>query len=131
MRKILFRGKRIDNGEWIYGYLYRASEQLNPFIMLAGKSSESYEVDPDTVGQYTGLKDINGTKILEGDIVSIETANISVECDGYFVIKYEIETARFVCEGNGLIVDFDNVWSYCEVAVEGNVYDNPELFEEE
>ena len=84
------------------------------------------QVGPETVGQFTGLTDKNNTKIFEGDILAVETSNISVECDGYFVVKYDTETARFICEGDGLTVDFDNVYGY-EVEVIGNIYDSPEL----
>lgn len=78
--------------------------------------------------QYTGLKDKNDKEIYEGDIVNIINNSVD-EDDGYFIVKYDIETARYILSGNSLVYDFDNTYANeCEVI--GSIYENPELLKE-
>ena len=125
MREILFRGKRIDNGEWIFGYYFQKKNPLSEDGLpvthcISDITPFGAEVDPETVGQYTGLEDKNGRKIFDGDILELDGE------DGFFKLEYEDDTARFVMIGDYFMVDFDNFWNR-EVEVIGNIYDHPEL----
>lgn len=130
MREILFRGKRIDNGEWVYGY-YCASigckngiEQVGYFIHT---SDNNFAVDPDTVGQYTGLTDKYGKGIYEGDVCIVSLS--------YFKIKNEKATVAFINGAFQFQYGCEQFFSkphgaWDEVEVIGNIHDNPELLTE-
>ncbi|ELC1166285.1 hypothetical protein ACEON5_001137 [Listeria monocytogenes] len=138
MREIEFRGKRIYNNEWIYGNLMQFEDSAT-FIFAderKGASTLTYAhfiinnmhaIDEKTVGQYTGLKDKNGKKIFEGDIVVNSKGQI-----GY--IAYLIQEAGFVVvlEASDYRLGHRNTSEGYAVAscheVIGNMQDNPELF---
>lgn len=145
MRKILFKGKRTDNGEWVCGYYVL---RKRPYFKNKGANLEhiicdnlviddfndkqfvdtipiTYSVDPETVGQYTGLTDTNGNKIFEGDIVVSDYIDYE---DERGVIQWDSDIAKFIITFSTFTIDFDNVYGR-ELEIVGNVYDNPELLE--
>lgn len=127
-RKILFRGKRMDNGEWETGSLVVLWEGTScEHVYIADKVTGYHApVAPSTVGQSTGLTDRNGKRIFEGDIV--EASDYTAE-DGYGEIIWDGDDAKYAilgCNGNTLMTDFDNYYGR-ELEVIGNIHDNPEL----
>ena len=129
MREILFSGKRVDNDEWVEGFYvcvpeHYKSEMSGKSYIVSINNGISFEVIPETVREYTGLKDQNGMKIFERDIVTY----IGEVC----VVKWDDETAKFVLENKNLLCDFEEVWCNRfkdKVVIIGTVYDNPELLE--
>ena len=134
MREILFRGKRLDNGEWVEGAFIGKYDPLlciSYAFIVAQKPKDSfvmwYAVDPSTVGQYTGLCDKNGKKIFEGDIVR------SIWNEAKLVLFCTENVASCGCcfpafEGSGFKAEGLNLKD-CWVI--GNIHDNPELLKGE
>lgn len=117
MRTIEFRGKHIDNGEWVIGQLVKMWGEWH--ILNSDNVNTAYPVDPATVGQYTGLKDKNGKEIYEDDILLDESGAYAVVCYsmGSFCVDFgeEFDLQYFT----------DRIHEICYVA--GNIHDNPEL----
>ena len=131
-REILFRGKRVDTGELVYGDLIKHSI-IDPFTYIAigvgykvdnPEIGKAIKVFPETVGQFTGMTDKNGTKIFEGDIVRhIDTTRHVVE-----VVNSEV---YFDTEMLEFGLRYSNELFHCQVNNEfeviGNIHDNKEL----
>ena len=148
MREILFRGKREYTNEWIYGDLLTSTDIVNCTEIAENTGmGDRYDVIPETVGQYTGLTDMNYTKIFEGDILQRNNnpKDIVKTVFGKFsVIDAETETAvdevtGWHCEviptdAISEVLPFclpmpltDYYINRCNAEVIGNVHDNPEL----
>ena len=118
MREIIFRGKRLDNGEWVEGNLFVSDTDGSTYILAGSRRvTIEWEVDPGTVGQYTGLKDKDGKRIFEGDILSLRTGRPHV---------VRFENGAFILEDSAIPMSFA-----IKFDIIGNVHDNPELIKEE
>ena len=127
VRKILFRGKRETHlHEWVYGDFYR---DMGAWCIIQadkdGENNTHFLVIPETVGQYAGLKDKNGKRIFEGDIVKL-THTLGKETG---VIQWsEKECAFMLVKKTGCLMSLAHVSEFPEcVEVIGNIHDNPEL----
>ena len=126
MREILFRGKRKDNAEWVYGNFVRGCVNDFAYIVEFGNKElcRNYvEVIPSTIGQYIGLTDKNGKRISEGDIVKgKDNLERNLAVGGYI----DHENGSFVIVGEFMT---HYRWLDYELEVIGNRYDDPELLE--
>ena len=125
MREILFRGKRIDNGEWVEGYFVNLwlvnYQRYQPII--TDNNAVSYDVDPSTVGQYTGICDKNDKKIFEGDIMAFTAYGF----DYVGTVEFVDGSFSVMCEHTSPFLD--QAVSKHGAYIIGNMHDNPELLE--
>lgn len=143
MREILFRGKQIKYGKWIEGYYcpkpyshFPCEPTIFPFETI-NKDWHGERVDPETVGQYTGLTDKNGRKIFEGDIVagtaySSEWIGVIVWIDeiATFGARYFHRTDPTAWQNSSILTAVSrHRQDKFAAQVIGNIYDNPELLE--
>jgi YopX protein. len=149
MRKILFRGKCYDDGEWIFGSLLDddiivtkgAVEVDDDYINIVDEWSS---VLPQTVGQYTGLKDSTGKRIFDGDILEFEDLGeegyeykegfdfINTASVVFFKGRFELE--NFIGNNSGVLDAMNNdheefIGVFTISTIIGNIHDNPELLE--
>ena len=124
MREILFRGKRTDNGDWHEGEDIMRNT-IRGKVCLAKIGEDWISVDPETVGQYTGLKDKNGKKIFEGDIIGTDIAR------PYLIVEFRDGCFMFNCNDGGkdyydimlpILEEAQTEYKYGEVI--GNIHDN-------
>lgn len=149
MRDILFRGKRVDSGKWIEGFYFHFHKTTycfaddddgnNDIHRIAYEEMSDWnlpnrhlmtDVDPETIGQYTGLTDKNGKRIFEGDIIKETTDNELLVVEGTTAWGFDF---RYVDEEDAYTTAFDigiddNAYLRTSIVV-GNIYDNPELLE--
>lgn len=140
MREILFKAKRLDNGEWVEGNLVQSEDVDDDFKVIIIPLKESwmyteeylndigfegwYKVDPTTLCQYTGLVDKNGQKIWENDIVRNEEGDIGV------VQWFEEHAAFMIWNKTKNCVCYLAENDFLKIEIVGNEFDNPELLEE-
>lgn len=146
MREILFKAKRIDNGEWVEGLLVMMFWQHH--IQMLEDENIAYSIDPKTICQYTGLTDKNGKRIWENDILRYSyeypdspylkakgLTDADIKYSVGVVFWQEWRGAWAVCGHGTSRMTNQNVFTYCRnpnrTEVIGNIFDNPELLEED
>lgn len=134
MFEILFRGKRTDCNLWVYGCLVnKIIGAKYPAIIHTSEYTDNNQIDldwdfvtPETIGQYTGLTDINNKKIFDGDIIKHYNEKINPHKFVLSIVKWDCSKSRFYKTD---IEDCTN-WAMsasCKYEVIGNIHDNPEL----
>lgn len=138
MREIKFKAKTC-NGEWVEGFLFElffegtwciGKEALEPndYSEIIGQNKDWFYINPDTICQYTGLKDKNGKEIYEGDILRTE-----IEDNQYrnYLVKFDEKELSYELYGNDDLEYRVTCTRYNQIIFEviGNIFDNPELLD--
>lgn len=132
MREILFKAKRIDNGEWVEGYVVRKHGLYFIYDIVNSEScrQNNYEIDPETLCQFTGLCDKNGKKIWENDILMAHLDESYPEDATYETVEWGV--AGWVGnETDSTDRKYLDKFDLKHFKVVGNIFDNPELLQEE
>lgn len=134
--RLQYRAKSKRTNKWVYGYLvelgkesfsdpdrYGIAEKAVPL----GSTDVYYnlkinEVIPETIGEYTCLRDIHKDRIFEDDIVEI------LPTEEYGIIKWDDDTASFIISADSVDATFNNYWS-TDLEIKGNIHDNPDFFD--
>ena len=140
-REYLFRGKRIDNGEWVEGSIVHQTDlygtKVDRYFIIDGTETEdydigpAYEVIPETVGEYIERNDKNGKKIFNNDIVKTKYGRL---CVVYRLLSptynaYDLRCIETTTNISHKAPDKFDIWWSENLEVIGNVHDNPELLE--
>lgn len=128
MREIKFRAKTIDTGEWLYGNLQVPRKEGAGYYMWDA-SMWQRQVDPETIGEFTSLKDRNGNDIYEGDIISFDYGDGEPVSEDLIEVRFVRGVFAFLWNG-----DLDDECSVSSpthewAIVKGNIHDNPDMLQ--
>lgn len=131
MREILFRGKRKDNGEWVEGSLWTWGKKVRIHqIFDIIDDALWFRVDPNTIGQYTGMTDKNGKKIFEGDILQFDYIGENRGVNGIAEVVFQNGKFGVLWGWHKELVALDG-FANTTMEVIGNIHDNPDLLKGE
>lgn len=120
----IFRGKRVDTGQWKEGYLLGLQDKISgkDLFFIVDEIGEYHRVDPETVGEFTGMTDEDGTGIFEGDIIRTYDPD-----DSPAVVKYDSGETMFAVVIDNVFFGLGEHFYANDLTIIGNIHDNPDL----